>query len=89
LAYRSPGSSCSLAGQLKRFGRTDDLRELRKRHYLHRPDLERLERYLGGLEAKERPTAKDLMRQAVLSGDYDPTRKAIFFAELAVSSMGP
>src|SRR6202035_2895464 len=63
-------------------GRTDDLRELRKRHFLHRPDLERLERYLGGLEAKERPTAKDLMRQAVLSGDYDPTRKAVFFAEL-------
>lgn len=59
-----------------------DLRELRKRHFLHRPDPERLERYLGGLEAKERPTAKDLMRQAVLSGDYDPTRKAIFFAEL-------
>jgi hypothetical protein len=22
------------------------------------------------------------MRQAVLSGDYDPTRKAVFFAEL-------
>jgi hypothetical protein len=63
-------------------GRTDDLRELRKRHFLHRPDPERLERYLGGLEAKERPTAKDLMRQAVLSGDYDPTRKAVFFAEL-------
>ena len=37
---------------------------------------------MGGLEAKERPTAKDLMRQAVLSGDYDPTRKAVFFAEL-------
>ena len=63
-------------------GRTDDLRELRKRHFLHRPDPERLERYLGGLEAKERPRAKDLMRQAVLSGDYDPTRKAVFFAEL-------
>jgi len=63
-------------------GRTDDLRELRKRHFLHRPDPERLERYLGGLEAKERPTAKNLMRQAVLSGDYDPTRKAVFFAEL-------
>jgi hypothetical protein len=63
-------------------GRTDDLRELRKRHFLLRPDPERLERYLGGLEAKERPTAKDLMRQAVLSGDYDPTRKAVFFAEL-------
>jgi len=63
-------------------GRTDDLRELRKRHFLHRPDPERLERYLGGLEAKERSTAKDLMRQAVLSGDYDPTRKAVFFAEL-------
>ena len=31
-------------------GRTDDLRELRKRHFLHRPDPERLERYLGGLE---------------------------------------
>ena len=28
-------------------GRTDDLRELRKRHFLHRPDPERLERYLG------------------------------------------
>src|ERR1700761_4555585 len=27
----------------------DDLRELRKRHFLHRPDPERLERYLGGL----------------------------------------
>ena len=53
--------------------------EGRKRHFLHRPDPERLERYLGGLEAKERPTAKDLMRQAVLSGDYDPTRKAVFF----------
>src|SRR5271165_1999378 len=51
-------------------GRTDHLRELRKRHFLHRPDPERLERYLGGLEAKERPTAKDL------------TRKAVFFAEL-------
>src|SRR5208282_2946727 len=63
-------------------GRTDDLREFRKRHFLHRPDPERLERYLGGLEAKERPAAKDLMRQAVLSGDYDPTRKAVFFAEL-------
>ena len=63
-------------------GRTDDLRELRKRHFLHRPDPERLERYLGGLEAKERPTAKNLMRQAVLSGHYDPTRKAVFFAEL-------
>ena len=63
-------------------GRTDDLRELRKRHFLHRPEPERLERYLGGLEAKERPTAKNLMRQAVLSGDYDPTRKAVFFAEL-------
>jgi hypothetical protein len=30
-------------------GRMDDLRELRKRHFLHRPDPERLERYLGGL----------------------------------------
>jgi hypothetical protein len=56
-------------------GRTDDLRELRKRHFLHRPDPERLERYLGGLEAKERPTAKNLMRQAVLSGDYDRPAK--------------
>jgi hypothetical protein len=37
------------------------LRELRKRHFLHRPDPERLERYLGGLEAKERPTVKNLM----------------------------
>jgi hypothetical protein len=55
-------------------GRTDDLRDLRKRHFLHRPDPERLERYLGGLEAKERPAAKDLMRQAVLSGDYDPSQ---------------
>jgi hypothetical protein len=44
-------------------GRTDDLRELRKRHFLHRPDPERLERYLGGLEAKDRPAAKDLMRR--------------------------
>src|SRR5208282_251417 len=64
------------------FNLESDMRELRKRHFLHRPDPERLERYLGGLEAKERPTAKDLMRQAVLSGDYDPTRKAVFFAEL-------
>src|SRR4029077_7370564 len=63
-------------------GRTGDLRERRKRHFLHRPDPERLERYLGGLEAKERPTAKNLMRQAVLNADYDPTRKGVFFAEL-------
>ena len=32
-------------------GRTDDLRELLKCHFLHRPDPERLERYLGGLES--------------------------------------
>jgi hypothetical protein len=34
------------------------VRELRKRHFLHRPDPERLERYLGGLEAKERPNSQ-------------------------------
>jgi hypothetical protein len=36
----------------------------------------------AALRLKNAPTAKDLMRQAVLSGDYDPTRKAVFFAEL-------
>ena len=63
-------------------GRAEDLRELRKRHFLQRPDPERLERYLGGLAAEARPAANERMRQAVLSGGYDPTHKAAFFAEL-------
>ena len=63
-------------------GRAEDLRELRKRHFLQRPDPERLQRYLGGLAAEARPAAKERMRQAVLSGGYDPTHKAAFFAEL-------
>jgi hypothetical protein len=63
-------------------GRAEDLRELRRRHFLQRPDPERLERYLGGLAAEARPAANERMRQAVLSGGYDPTQKAAFFAEL-------
>jgi hypothetical protein len=63
-------------------GRAEELRELRQRHFLQRPDPERLERYLGGLAAEARPAAKERMRQAVLSGGYDPTQKAAFFAEL-------
>ena len=63
-------------------GRTNELRELRKKHFLYQPEPERLERYLCCLAVKERKTAKDLMRQAVLSGEYDPTDKAVFFAEL-------
>ena len=39
-------------------GRTDDLRELRKRHFLLRPDPERLERYWAALRLKNAPQPK-------------------------------